>query len=247
MLGDPPDRIDAAIALCIDAAPIPDSACPRTRPADEAARPAIVRPFEIDATEVSLGEFARFASETGYVTEAETGGRIVALTSSGEARFIDGGFTWRTPGGRDTAWETAPELPATNLSAKDAAAYCAWAAARLPTEAEWEHAARDGRDSVFPFGDWAADALVWRGAPDPDLRLPRPVGEAGQANGAGLLGLAGNAREWVLAEDGAVLKGGSWNSANPADLRISARLVVPGAAPGVDFGFRCARDRETWE
>ena len=72
------------------------------------------------------------------------------------------------------------------------------------------------------------------------------VGVAGAAEGTGILGLSGNVREWVLGADGAVLKGGSWNTANPADLRISARLVVPGDAPGVDFGFRCARDLEAW-
>ena len=70
--------------------------------------------------------------------------------------------------------------------------------------------------------------------------------DAGGATDAGHQGLSGNAREWVMASEGAVLKGGSWNTANPADLRIAARLIVPGNAPGVDFGFRCARDLEAW-
>ena len=75
---------------------------------------------------------------------------------------------------------------------------------------------------------------------------PRPVGDAGGRGVGGHEGLSGNVREWVRGADGAVLKGGSWNTANPADLRIAARLVVPGDAPGVDFGFRCARDLEAW-
>ena len=246
-LGDNPERLAEAVAICRDRAPISASNCPRTRPEDEAARVATVAPFELDRTEVSAADFARFVAETGYLTEAEQGARIVALTSSGEARFIDGGFNWQAPGGKNTTYQTAPLLPVTNVSMKDAAAYCAWASGRLPREAEWEFAARGGTDAAFPFGPWSADAIVWRGATDPALRLPQPVASAGRGNGAGFVGLSGNAREWVLAEDGAVLKGGSWNSANPADLRISARLAVPENAPGVDFGFRCARDLEAWK
>ena len=88
--------------------------------------------------------------------------------------------------------------------------------------------------------------MTGRGAGAPGRRLPNAVTEAGGAGAGGHIGLSGNVREWVLGADGPVLKGGSWNTANPADLRISARLVVPGNAPGVDFGFRCARDLEAW-
>lgn len=246
-LGDNPERLAEAVAICMDEAPIPASSCPPARPEDEAERIATVAPFDLDRAEVSAADFARFVDETAYVTDAEQGARIVALTSSGEARFIDGGFSWRAPGGKNTTYETAPGLPVTNVSMKDAAAYCAWASGRLPTEAEWEFAARGAADAAFPFGDWSADAVVWRGAANPAMRLPQPVSSAGNGNEAGYVGLSGNAREWVLAEDGAVLKGGSWNSANPADLRISARLAVPENAPGVDFGFRCARDLEAWK
>lgn len=246
-IGETPERLAQAVQLCLDKAPIPTSSCPRARPADEAARGAVLTPFEIDRTEVSAGDFARFVEATGYVTEAESKARVVALTSSGEARFIDGGYSWRTPGGKNTTYRSAPDLPVTNVSMKDAAAYCAWASGRLPTEAEWETAARGDGDAAFPFGDWMPDAAIWRGATNADLRLPQRVSAAGAVGADGMTGLSGNAREWVLAEDGAVLKGGSWNSANPADLRIAARLTVPENAPGVDFGFRCARDLEAWK
>ncbi|MEO9827226.1 MAG: SUMF1/EgtB/PvdO family nonheme iron enzyme [Paracoccaceae bacterium] len=243
-IGDSPVNLDAAIALCREAAPIDPANCPSTRPAGEQARDVALTPFSVDATEVSVANFQRFVDETGHKTEAETAGRIVALTSSGEARLIDGAYTWSSPDGAGS--QAVPERPVTNIALTDARAYCAWAGGRLPREAEWEAAARGDSQAAFPWGTWSAEAPVWRGAPTPARRLPTPVSAAGGATAQGHQGMAGNVREWVMGEDGAVLKGGSWNTANPADLRISARLIVPGNAPGVDFGFRCARDLEAW-
>lgn len=245
-IGDSSEALAAAVRLCLDAAPIDTANCPSSRREDEAARSAQITPYELDRTEVSAAEFRRFVEETGHRTEAETSGRIVALTSSGEARLIDGGYTWATPGGAGSVIDDAPDRPVTNIALSDARAYCTWAGGRLPSEAEWEAAARTGAVAAFPWGAWAADAPIWRGSPTPARRLPTPVEEAGGESAGGHVGLSGNVREWVLGQDGAVLKGGSWNTANPADLRISARLIVPDNAPGVDFGFRCARDLEAW-
>ena len=243
-IGDSPAHLQDAITLCREAAPIDPANCPDVRPDGEGARTVALTPFSLDTTEVSVADFKRFVGETGHVSEAETAGRIVALTSSGEARLIDGGYTWSTPDGAGS--QAAPERPVTNISLTDARAYCAWAGGRLPREAEWEAVARGDSQAAFPWGTWSAEAPVWRGAPTPARRLPTPVSTAGGATSQGHQGMAGNVREWVMGEDGAVLKGGSWNTANPADLRISARLIVPGNAPGVDFGFRCARDLEAW-
>lgn len=245
-LGDAPPALTAAVELCRSDAPFAASNCPTARPADEAARQASVTPFEIDATEVSAADFARFVEATGYVSDAQSLNRVVAFNSAGEARFIDGGYTWATPGGNNTTFQSNPDLPVINVSMKDAVEYCSWANGRVPTEAEWEFAARGNSDRAFPWGDWSADGAVWRGAPMAANRLPRPVADAGSTTPEGIHGLSGNAREWVVGADGPVLKGGSWNTANPADLRIAARLSVPDDAPGVDFGFRCARDLEDW-
>ncbi len=244
-VGDSPEALQAAIQLCQEAAPV-TSTCPAERDPGEAQRMADLSPFELDETEVSAAQFKAFVDATGYVTEAESNGKVVAPTSSGEARLIQGDYTWATPNGAESSIETAPNLPVTNIALKDAHAYCDWAGGRLPTEAEWEATARGTTTAAFPWGAWSADGPIWRGAETPARRLPTPVTQTGGAAENGHQGLSGNAREWVLAPEGGVLKGGSWNTANPADLRISARLIVPGNAPGVDFGFRCARDLEAW-
>ena len=89
----------------------------------------------------------------------------------------------------------------------------------------------------------ADDGPVWRGG---TRSLPVAVGDAGGATPDGIVGLSGNAREWVLADDHstALLKGGSWNSTDPGDLRVAARIAAAETLPGVDFGFRCVHAAE---
>jgi hypothetical protein len=116
---------------------------------------------------------------------------------------------------------------------------------------------RDG-DAVAPrAAAFGASEVASRNVADADLgALGRETfmespfgagrGAAGGAAPSGHLGLAGNAREWVVTEEGGALKGGSWNSTDPGNLRGAARLAVDPGTAGVDFGFRCARDLEEW-
>ena len=248
-IGAPVAELTGAIALCRLESPAGADSCPAERSPAERQRTVTVSPFELDATEVSAADFARFVAETGYVSEAERDAHVVAITSNAGTRFLGAGYTWSTPRGLNTTYETNPDLPVIVTTMNDAKAYCAWAGKRVPSEAEWEFAARGGSDRVFPWSsEWLADAAVWRGAPDAAKRLPQAVVSAGGATPEGLSGLAGNAREWVMGSDGkAVLKGGSWNTTDPGDLRVAARLEVDGTTPGVDFGFRCAKDLEAWK
>ncbi len=248
-IGAPVAEMNGAIALCRLESPAGAENCPAERSPAERQRTVTVSPFELDENEVSAAEFARFVAETGYVSDAERNARVVAITTNAGTRFLGAGYTWSTPRGLNTTYETNPDLPVIVTTMNDAMAYCAWAGKRVPTEAEWEYAARGGSDRVFPWSsEWLAGAAAWRGAPEAAKRLPQAVSNASGETPEGHAGLAGNAREWVKGSDGkAVLKGGSWNTTDPGDLRIAARLEIDEGTPGVDFGFRCAKDLEAWK
>ena len=246
-VGSSPEELAAAITLCREAAPTGPGSCPASRPEGERAREVTLTPFGLDATEVSAGDFAAFVAATGHVTDAEQAARVAVFTSNAEIRFLESGYTWANPRGSNTTYETNPDLPVINVSMRDAESYCAWVGGRLPTEAEWEYAAQGEANLVFPWGDdFLSEGPIWRGAPSPAGRVPQDVATAGTPSQAGFVGLSGNAREWVRTEDGGALKGGSWNTTDPGDLRISARVLADVELAGVDFGFRCAQDLEEW-
>jgi formylglycine-generating enzyme len=177
-----------------------------------------VEPFYIDRHTVTNIQFREFVAATGYVTEAERFGWSFVFYPPGAAqnlqhvpglqwwRRVDGA-TWAHPEGADSGVRDRDGYPAVHVSWNDAAAYAAWAGKRLPTETEWEFAARGGlQQKRFPWGDeLTPDGVhlcnIWQGD-FPDFNSVEdgyegaaPV-DAYPANPFGLQVITGNTWEW---------------------------------------------------
>jgi formylglycine-generating enzyme len=170
----------------------------------------LTRPFFIGETPVTVGQFRRFAEDTGYMTdaEAENGGQIFNADNS---RFEQkAGSSWKNPG-----FPVSDNQPVTMVSWDDAQAFVEWLASKeklpykLPTEAQWEYACRGGQHlSHFPWGDGLPDGkranyadsssgLEWRDRnADDGYKYGAPVGTY-EANPFGLYDMAGNVLQWV--------------------------------------------------
>jgi len=183
-----------------------------------------VKEFWMDRTEVTNAEFERFTKATGHITTAELAQQ--GQTEAGSWCFRPGadamaadrrtwiafvpGANWRRPHGKDGAGSDIAgreKFPVVHVSHDDATAYCKWAHKRLPTETEWECAARGGMTLMrYPWGreiteGGAWHANTWQGNfPLKDDALDGFAGLASVAhfppNGSGLHDLAGNVAEW---------------------------------------------------
>ena len=177
--------------------------------------------FSIGATTVTNRAFGDFVRATRYVTDAERLGSSfvfylqVPSDRRAAARQVAKGLpwwlsisdaSWQRPEGPGSHIYERLDHPVVHVSWSDAQAYCAWADARLPTEAEWECAARGGLEGRrFSWGDnLMQDGVprcnVWRGtfptAPEANWQ-PAPIAPtAGEANGYGLSHVCGNVWEW---------------------------------------------------
>src|SRR4051812_40132370 len=204
----------------------------RFYPEEAPVRTVVVPDLEVDEHPVTNAEFRRFVKATGHVTVAErppdprdfpgaapgalVPGSLVFRPPAGPVPLDDWtrwwhwvpGADWRHPEGPDSTLDGRDRHPVVHVTYEDAEAYASWAGKGLPTEAEWEYAARGGLDgAVFPWGDEEAPkgrcmANTWQG------RFPwenllhdgfagtSPVGSF-PANGYGLFDASGNVWEWT--------------------------------------------------
>jgi formylglycine-generating enzyme required for sulfatase activity len=204
----------------------------RFYPEERPVREVSVDGFWIDRHPVTVSEFRRFVKATGYVTWAERApdakdypdadldllvpGSLVFQQSSGPVDLRDfrnwwswtPGADWRHPEGASSNVGGRERHPVTHVAYADAEAYAAWVDKELPTEAEWEYAARGGLDgATFAWGDEFAPrgrmmANTWQGEfPWQNLGTDGYEGtspvERFPANGFGLYDMAGNVWEWT--------------------------------------------------
>jgi formylglycine-generating enzyme required for sulfatase activity len=180
----------------------------------------VVEAFRIDAHAVTNEAYAAFVDATGHRTDAEQYGWSFVFggflpDDFPDTRAVEGapwwrqvyGADWRHPEGPQSEVGDRGDHPAIHVSWRDAVAYCAWSGTRLPTEAEWEYAARGGaHGAAFPWGDDLEPGgehrmNVFQGTfPGHDTAADghagtAPVGEY-QPNGFGLYNVTGNVWEW---------------------------------------------------
>lgn len=187
-----------------------------------------VHTFAIEQHPVTNAQYAEFVSATGYVTVAEQEldpalftappGALVFTPTGGPVNLRDWrqwwdwipGASWRHPLGPRSTVEDKPDHPVVQVAYPDAAAYAQWAGRRLPTEAEWEYAARAGTAGTYPWGeeitpDGILMANTWQGAFP--YRNEGALGWVGTSpvgafapNGWGLVDMIGNVWEWTTTE-----------------------------------------------
>jgi len=187
-----------------------------------------VKAFETDRTEVTLASY----------------GECVAA-----GKCEPGGSTWAAcnwPGRSDK-----PQHPINCVTWEQANAYCAWNGKRLPTEVEWEFAARGMDGRMYPWGDAAPDSQTICSNKDRTGTCPAGSSPADKSP-LGLLDMAGNVKEWTSTNEelpggrkAYVMRGGGWHydGLTPTmPVRVTERESLPPSETAADVGFRCAAD-----
>lgn len=232
-----------------------DTGDPDERPVHEVT----VGNFYMDIHEVTVEEFKKFIDATGYRTDADKKGMGYFWDGS---KFVEKrGVNWKYDENASLRKPEDYNQPVIFVSWNDATAYAKWAGKRLPTEAEWEYAARGGKNSkgYMYSGSDNPDEIGWY--KENSAGRSHAVATTKKANELGLYDMSGNVWEWVADNyasdyysvspkgnpkgpaigERKVYKGGSWYI-DLEDLRVSDRDAEAPVNSSINIGFRCAKD-----
>jgi len=218
-----------------------------------------LRPYYIGKNEITNEQFARFVRETGHQTDAERIGAAHLFIPEKGFQMVTGA-SWQHPAGPSSTYD--PKKPVVCVTLADALAYAKWAGVRLPTEEEWELAARGAEGRMYPWGEQWNPSLCTNSV---GLEMgaaggPRAVGSyPGGASPFGCLDMAGNVYEWTTSlynkypnstyvsdrMDGVnhSIRGGSWGDPREQSFRGWNRTFCPPNVALSSVGFRVARDK----
>jgi len=201
---------------------------------EQPAGEASVGPYCIGRTEVTHRMYARCWHD-GACTEPHT---LPAFDPDSWYRKCLWGYV--RDGLNEDPWHegSRQDHPVNCVSSEHAQAYCAWAGVRLPTDAEWEYAARGDDGRIYPWGDDESPnhRASWFFNPEVTVDVgsyPRGMSPFG------MMDMAGNVQEWTA--DGH-LRGGGWDHCDPVDLHATVRKSIPLDYDSPMTGFRCAAD-----
>lgn len=233
--------------------------------------------FLIDRAAVTNAAFAKFVAATGYVTEAEEIGWSFVFAAQVHPRAasqarpapfgapswwaVVPGASWSRPDGPGSSHLDRHDHPCVHVSWNDAVAYADWAGKRLPTEDEWEIAARGGLEgATYPWGDELEPGgehrcNIWQGRfPDDNTAddgwLSTAPAESYAPNGYGLFNMVGNIWEWTAGRWSPgqdrlrAMRGGSYlcHDSYCRRYRVSARTANTPDSASSHVGFRCVAD-----
>ena len=224
--------------------------------AEKPAHTVSLDAFWIDKTEVNNKMFQIFVKHTGYKTDSEKAGAGNVFFLKKMNWELTNGADWQHPQGPNSNLSGMEEHPVIQVSWNDSKAYCEWAGGRLPSESEWEKAARGSDERSYPWGEGINKSLANYGGNVGDTTNVGSY-ESGKSP-YGAVDMAGNVWEWVddwyAAYPGNnisdqeygkivhVLRGGAW-SGDEKSSRSTVRGWQSSSFSNTDMGFRCARSQ----